>query len=71
IVGGGCQTAACTDLNAWIRAHGVDRSRAAGEPHAHMLYAFAQPARGAAVTKLVAGPFASRPLGLLDPVGAP
>ena len=43
IVSGGCRTTACTDLNAWIRAHGVDRSVAAGEPHARMLYALDAP----------------------------
>ncbi|MDA0161685.1 glycosyltransferase family 39 protein [Solirubrobacter ginsenosidimutans] len=47
IVGGGCRTAGCTDLAAWIRAHGVDRSLAAGEPHARTLYALdATPAAG-------------------------
>ena len=40
----GCRTAACAHDARWVRAHGVDVSRAAGLPHARRLYAL--PRRG-------------------------
>lgn len=39
LVGNGCRSAGCRSLTRWIRAHGTDVSRAAGEPHAGTLYA--------------------------------
>jgi 4-amino-4-deoxy-L-arabinose transferase-like glycosyltransferase len=39
LVGDGCRSAGCLRLTHWIRKHGIDVSRAAGEPHARALYA--------------------------------
>jgi 4-amino-4-deoxy-L-arabinose transferase-like glycosyltransferase len=39
LVGSGCTTAGCTSLERWIRAHGVDVSRAAGDPQPGSVFA--------------------------------
>jgi 4-amino-4-deoxy-L-arabinose transferase-like glycosyltransferase len=39
LVGTGCTTAGCTGLERWIRAHGVDVSRAAGDPQPGSVFA--------------------------------
>jgi hypothetical protein len=39
LVGSGCTSAACASLERWIRAHGADVSRAAGDPKAGTVFA--------------------------------
>ena len=39
LVSAGCRSAGCARLAGWIRAHGTDVSRAAGEPRAGIVYA--------------------------------
>jgi 4-amino-4-deoxy-L-arabinose transferase-like glycosyltransferase len=39
LVGTGCTSAACTSLERWIRAHGVDVGRAAGDPQPGSVFA--------------------------------
>jgi hypothetical protein len=54
----GNERTGCLPVVRWARRHGVDVSRAAGQPHPGLLYALVPPVRGA-VTRRVAGAAAS------------
>jgi 4-amino-4-deoxy-L-arabinose transferase-like glycosyltransferase len=58
----GNERTGCLPVMRWARRHGVDVSRAAGQPHPGLLYALVPPVRGA-VTRSAAGTVTRRAAG--------